>query len=196
MNDEVLTQLAPRCESLHSLKMAYGSLLRVSPSHTNITDDGFSSFIASCPNLRVLDIGNSSFLTDTSLLSLPQGRRLLVASRIATTHLHSLSVDNNKVTDRGIHAVLAQLPIRQLSVAFCSNITGSGWFRELRVDACFCLIEESELEEVNVMWCAKLTDDTFQRLQHCRKLVKVGISGCSISKPLQHLCEARGVIFF
>ena len=124
MNDEVLTQLAPRCESLYSLKMAYARLLRVSSSHTNVTDDGFSSFIASCPNLRVLDIGNSSFLTDASLLSLPQGRCLLVVSRVATAHLHSLSIDNNKVTDRGIHAVLARLPIRQLSVAFCSNITG------------------------------------------------------------------------
>ena len=46
------------------------------------------------------------------------------------------------------------------------------------------------------MWCGKLTDATFQRLQGCKKLVKVGISGCTISKPLQNLCEAKGVVFF
>ena len=64
------------------------------------------------------------------------------------------------------------------------------------VDASFSSVEDSQLEEVNVTWCGKLTDATFQRLQNCRKLLKVGISGCAISKPVQHLREAKGVVFF
>lgn len=103
-----------------------GASLPINSRHTSITDAGLASFLPHCPNLRVLDISNSTVLTDAALLCLSTGAAVAVHSRVATPKLHSLAVDNNAVTDRGVCAVLSKVPIRRLSIAFCSAITGRG----------------------------------------------------------------------
>ena len=44
------------------------------------------------------------------------------------------------------------------------------------------------------MWCGKLTDSTFQKLQQCKSIARIGVSGCDVSDPTRQSCAKRGVI--
>ena len=67
----------------------------------------------------------------------------------------------------------------------------------MRVDEAFRNVDETmALKEVNVTWCEKLTDETFRRLQHCKRLTRVGMKGCRVSSPVIHQCEESRLTFF
>ena len=44
------------------------------------------------------------------------------------------------------------------------------------------------------MWCGQLTDVTFQKLQCCESITRMGVSGCDVSIPTKQSCAERGVI--
>lgn len=83
-------------------------------------------FIQNCPHLEVLDMSNSTLLTDQSLqvLSTCILYLIVIIIQLDTPQLHTLILDNNQITDHGLTSVLNTLPLTYLSIAFCSSITG------------------------------------------------------------------------
>ena len=64
----------------------------------------------------------------------------------------------------------------------------------VKPDASFREVKaRSMLTEVNVTWCNKLTDITFQRLQSCHRLTRIGLKGCSVSRPVISSYEEKGL---
>lgn len=113
---------------------------------------------------------------------------------IDTPCLSSLSLDNDHVTDHGLVSVVNCLPLTYLSIAFCSSITGNHLICILWIDSSFVNVDQSILKEVHMMWCGQLTDYTFQKLQKCKSLTRIGVSGCEVSIPTRQSCEEKGVI--
>ena len=62
------------------------------------------------------------------------------------------------------------------------------------IDASFLHVETTQLKEIHLMWCGRLTDVTFQKLQCCESITKMGVSGCDVSIPTKQSCAERGVI--
>lgn len=68
LTDDVLLQLKPHSEYLTSLRIAFEFVFDyIKNRHTSVTDQGMIDFIQNCPHLEVLDMSNSTLLTDQSL---------------------------------------------------------------------------------------------------------------------------------
>lgn len=85
------------------------------------------------------------------------------------------------------------LPVGRILLPVDRWAIGGTW----TVDEAFRNVDETlALKEVNVTWCEKLTDETFRRLQHCKRLTRVGMKGCRVSSPVIHQCRESGLTLF
>ncbi|KAL3746769.1 hypothetical protein ACJRO7_015670 [Eucalyptus globulus] len=157
----------------------------------NVEDVGVVSLVERAKNLRTLDLGWCSLITDQSLEAI--GR----ANCVRTLNLEGCS----KISDAGL-AYLASgslaRTLRKLVLAECDQITDSGasvlqrfcCLEELNIADCGPRVTDNggiaiaaikSLRKLNLAWLINLSDTTlFAVAEKCENLASIDLTGCEL----------------
>ena len=156
--------LSLTCKLLRSvlLKKQALALFDIHPSHGSVTSTGGEILQHLPVNSVRLNLYYASFSLDDKFTK--HLNRLV--------HVHSLSLHNSTVTDKGLKNILQNMAdLRSLNLENCSNITDQGLWAALS--------DVSRLLSLNLSFCDQITNQGLKALQKVSDLQSLSLVRCN-----------------